>query len=206
VAAEVWVKTCGLRTADDVRAAEAAGADAVGFVLAASVRQVPVDLAARLAAGTALRTYAVTVDLHPDEVEGLLERAGVDGLQPHGQHGVEAATVAAAAGAEVLLPVPVVGPTRPGQAAQGFTALLDTPSAGHGGSGRRFDWDLIEPDGADFVLAGGLGPDTVAEAIAAVRPWGVDASSGLEASPGRKDPAKITAFVTAAKAAGRTSP
>lgn len=204
--AEVWVKTCGLRTADDVAAAEAAGADAIGFVLAVSPRQVPVALVSRLTVATSLRSYAVTVDLHPDDVEGVISATGVDGLQPHGAHGIEAATVAAGLGAAVLLPVPVTGAVRPGQAGQGFLPLLDTPTAHHGGSGRRFDWSLIEPDGADFVLAGGLGPETVGEAIEAVRPWGVDASSGLEAAPGRKDPAKITAFVTAAKAAGRTIP
>lgn len=203
---DVWVKTCGLRREADVAAAEDAGADAVGFVLAPSVRQVAVAVAARLAGGTSLRTYAVTVDLHPDDVESVLEGAGVDGLQPHGAHAVEAATVASAVGAHVLLPVPVAGPTRPGEAGQGFLPLLDTPSVAHGGTGRRFDWALIEPDGADFVLAGGLDPGTVAEAVAVVAPWGVDASSGLEAAPGRKDPAKIIAFVTAAKAAGRTTP
>lgn len=201
--ADVWVKVCGLRTADDVAVAVEAGADAVGFVVAPSPRRVDPSLVTRLAATAAVTTFLVTVDLHPDEAEPLLATTGVDGLQPHGAHATAAAIVAEAAGYEVLLPVPVTGPVRPGEAASGFRALLDRPGPGHGGTGRRFDWALIEPDGSAFVLAGGLGPDNVAVAVATVQPWGVDASTGLESTPGRKDPAKIQAFVAAAKAAGK---
>ncbi len=198
---DIWVKTCGLRTPDDVAAAVEAGADAVGFVLAPSPRQVPAGLVARLAEGLAVATFAVTVDLHPDDVEPLMAATGVTGLQPHGAHAAEAATVAAGLGIEVLLPVRVDGPVRPGQAGLGFRPLLDTAANVHGGSGRTFDWGLIDQDGSEFVLAGGLGPDNVAEAIAAARPWGVDASSGLESAPGRKDPERIRAYVRAARAA-----
>lgn len=193
-----WVKVCGLRTEAEVAAAIDAGADAVGFVLAPSPRRVPPELVARLAADVPVATYLVTVDLHPDDVEPLLRLTGASGLQPHGAHAVAAATVATLCGAQVLLPVPVTDRVRPGAAGAGFRPLLDTPSPRHGGTGRPFDWSLIDLDGAEFVLAGGLGPDTVARAIAAVRPWGVDASTALEARPGRKDPAKIRAFVAAA--------
>lgn len=201
--ADVWVKVCGLRTPDDVAAAEAAGADAVGFVVARSPRQIDPILVRRLSAACEVTTFLVTVDLHPDETESLLATTGVGGLQPHGAHATAAALVAEAAGYEVLLPVPVTGPVRPGEAASGFRALLDRAGSAHGGTGERFDWSLIEPDGTPFVLAGGLGPDNVDEAVTTVRPWGVDASSGLEAAPGRKDHAKIHAFVAAAKAAGK---
>ncbi|MEX1279505.1 MAG: phosphoribosylanthranilate isomerase [Acidimicrobiia bacterium] len=193
-----WVKVCGLRTEAEVAVAIDAGADAVGFVLAPSPRYVAADVVARLVVDVPVATYLVTVDLHPDEVEPLLRRTGATGLQPHGAHAVAAATVATLCGAQVLLPVPVTERVRPGSVGAGFRPLLDTPSVQHGGTGRSFDWALIDADGAEFVLAGGLGPDTVARAIAVVRPWGVDASSGLEARPGRKDPAKIRAFVAAA--------
>ena len=78
--------------------------------------------------------------------------------------------------------------------------LLDSPSPG---SGQVFDWQLAEvPDGLRVVLAGGLTPANVAQAIAKVHPWGVDVVSGVESSPGHKDPVKVRAFVAAAKAAG----
>ena len=78
--------------------------------------------------------------------------------------------------------------------------LLDAPSPG---SGQVFDWKLAEgaPDGLRLILAGGLTPDNVGDAIAAVRPWGVDVATGVESEPGRKDPRKLRAFVAAARAA-----
>ena len=82
----------------------------------------------------------------------------------------------------------------------GQTPLLDAYDAGrHGGTGTPFDWGLVSTN-RPYVLAGGLGPDNVAEAVASAAPWGVDASSGLESSPGVKDPARIRAFVEGAKA------
>ena len=155
-----------MKTPADVAAAVDAGADAIGFVLAPSSRQVPAALVHRLADGVPVSTYAVTVDLTPDEVEPLLSATGVTGLQPHGAHAVEAATVADGLGLDVLFPVRVDGPVRPGEAGLGFRPLLDTAGTLHGGSGHTFDWDLIDHDGAEFVLAGGLGPDNVAAAIA----------------------------------------
>ena len=197
--AEVWVKVCGLRTGADVAVAVDSGADAIGFVLADSPRQVTPDDARRLGAGAPVATVAVTVDLHPDDVAPLLEATGVAMLQPHGRHRFEAAAVAASLGRGVLLPVPVSGPVRPGDVGHGHMPILETAGSLHGGSGQTFDWSWIERDGSDFVLAGGLGPDNVAEAIDRTRPWGVDASSGLEASPGTKDPAKIRLYVTNAR-------
>jgi phosphoribosylanthranilate isomerase len=79
--------------------------------------------------------------------------------------------------------------------------MVDSPG---GGSGQVFDWSLAEdvPGGLRLILAGGLGPDNVADAIRTVHPWGVDACSGLEASPGKKDPRKLRAFIANAKEAG----
>ena len=78
--------------------------------------------------------------------------------------------------------------------------LLDTPSdAALGGTGRAFDWRLVESLRGHFVLAGGLGPDNVGEAVDAIAPWGVDASSRLESAPGQKDPGMVAAFIEKAK-------
>ena len=79
--------------------------------------------------------------------------------------------------------------------------LLDTPSIGFGGSGIPFDWKLVAGFQQRIILAGGLSGENVAAAIAAVRPWGVDACSRLESSPGKKDPQKMRDFVSAALAA-----
>jgi phosphoribosylanthranilate isomerase len=84
----------------------------------------------------------------------------------------------------------------------GQIPLLDTWSAErHGGTGSVFDWSLAEGLQRRFILAGGLGPENVAAAIRQVRPWGVDASSRLESSPGIKDAGKVAAFITEAKRA-----
>ena len=88
-----------------------------------------------------------------------------------------------------------------GSQAEAF--LIDTPSgAQRGGTGRSFDWSLVQGLPGKIILAGGLGPDNVAEAIGQVRPWGVDACSRLESAPGRKDAAKVRALVQAVREAG----
>jgi phosphoribosylanthranilate isomerase len=85
---------------------------------------------------------------------------------------------------------------------RGALPLVDTADDSiYGGTGRTFDWRLVAGLERDFVLAGGLGPHNVEEAVRLVRPWGVDASSGLEAAPGIKDPGKVIDFVRKAKSA-----
>ena len=100
----------------------------------------------------------------------------------------------------MLHPVPVQSGFDLDDVAGDRLPLLDTyESTRHGGTGSAFDWSLIDGVQRDFVLAGGLRPDNVAQAIAEVSPWGVDASSGLESAPGRKDPELIRRFVREAK-------
>jgi phosphoribosylanthranilate isomerase len=199
--APVWVKVCGLTRREDVAAAVAAGADAVGFIIAAeSSRRVELEAAARLAEGVAAQCVLVSVDLTPDEVVATASAAGIDGVQPHGRHAGPAADRARASGLFVLQPVPVAEPFEMPPVADGAIPLFDTAVPGrHGGSGRAFRWDLVVGAKRPFVLAGGLGPDNIAAAIASVRPFGVDASSRLEASVGIKDHGKVTAFVQEAK-------
>lgn len=193
----VFVKVCGLTHADDVDAALDAGADALGFVFAASPRRVTPERAARIGANVPANVLRVAVMLHPSPAdwEAVRGEFGPDVLQ------TDAADFAALEHVDGVTRWPV------------YREGGDAPAPGHGnafvyegpksGSGRPVDWRQAATlaAGRRLILAGGLGPDNVADAIAAVRPFGVDASSSLEASPGRKDAAKINAYVRAAKAA-----
>lgn len=197
-----WVKVCGLRHPVEVEAAVAAGASAVGFVLAAdSPRRITESQAAGLASDVPIMTVIVTVDLKPSELMAAVAATGVGGVQPHGRHRQAAARAARAAGLFVLHPVSVRAAVEVGTVEEGQIPLLDTYRAGvHGGTGEVLDWDKIPDLARPFVLAGGLGPDNVAEAIRRVAPWGVDASSRLESAPGVKDPERIRAYVERALA------
>ena len=196
-----WVKVCGMRTARDVEAAAAAGADALGLnLIQGTPRYVDVDAAARLAALSRVPALILTVDARPHELVELLGRVGAAGVQPYGDHAPEAARAAAAAGAFVLLPRRMRGPVDLGTIPAGHTALLDGYSPhGLGGTGRQVAPEWLPPPGSRYVLAGGLDPSNVADAVSRHRPWGVDASSGLESAPGVKDPARIRSFVRNAK-------
>lgn len=194
-----WVKVCGLTAEDDVAAAIAAGADAVGFVnVAASPRFVDTDRAAGLSRDIPIHSVLLTLDLTPDAALRVLEQTGVSGIQPYGAEAGDTARAASAVGYLVLYPQRAEKGTQlsgtPG------IPLLDTPSATKlGGTGQVFDWSLLSGVSARFVLAGGLGPHNVGDAIASLHPWGVDASSGLEQSPGRKDHGMVADFITKAK-------
>ncbi len=195
-----WVKVCGLSRPEEVEAAVAAGADAIGFVFyAPSPRNLEPLVARRLGDGVGVLTVAVTVGLDADSLLHLAEVAGVGAVQPHGDHADEAASAAVTAGLAVLRPVTVTQPVDLAGVPQDELPLLDSDSIG--GSGTAFDWSWIEGLNRPFVLAGGLGPDNVSDAISRVGPWGVDASSRLESAPGIKDLARVTAFVRAAKGA-----
>ena len=193
-----WVKVCGLLTEADVATAVAAGADAVGFVShPGSPRYLSLDAVAGLARGLPVTTVLLTVDLGVRAALTAVEATGVTGIQPYGPDAGEVVRAAVAAGLFVLDPVPAGTAQLP---ERGAMPLLDTPDdAVYGGTGRSFDWRLASDLERDFVLAGGLGPENVAQAIAQVDPWGVDASSGLEVAAGVKDPGKVADFVRKAK-------
>jgi phosphoribosylanthranilate isomerase len=192
-----WVKVCGLRRAPDVATAVEAGADAVGFVLAPeSPRFVPQEMARELAQNVPVLSVIVTVDFTPAQLMAAVVATGAGGVQPHGKHQSEAAAAAQRDGLFVLYPLAVRDRVDLSEVAEGQTPLLDSYRVGsHGGTGESFDWALIPDSGRPYVLAGGLGPSNVAEAIRRVGPWGVDASSDLESSPGVKDPKLIREFV-----------
>ena len=197
-----WVKVCGMTRSGDVAAAVAAGADAVGFInWPGSPRYVTPKQVADLGRDAGVTRVLVTEDEPADALLAAAERAGVDGVQPGGEHAAEAAASARDAGYLVLRPVPV-GADRPDLSTvpAGEIPFLDTGGKGKpGGTGTAFDWSLAAGLGRDLIIAGGLGPDNVAAAVAAVHPWGVDASSRLEEAPGRKDHDLVRRFVAAAK-------
>ncbi len=199
-----WVKVCGLTRAEDVRVASGNGADAVGFVVhPASKRYVTPEAVAGMVAdaGDAM-TVLVAVHLEPGELLAAAAKAGVGGVQPHGRFAAASSQAAIDAGLVVLRPVPVGEVVDLDGVPADQIPLLDTADGRlHGGTGRAFDWALAAGVGRPFVLAGGLNPDNVADAIAAAHPWGVDASSGLELKPGIKHSDKVRRFIEEAKRA-----
>lgn len=206
-----WVKVCGVTNEKDASVAIEAGADALGFVIApSSVRRIDLDRAAALMQSLPVLRILVTQDVDPASLIEAAKMTGADGVQPHGRRAAEAAAAGAAAGLFVLHPISV-GPNgmEDGneEAAPDFdrvpvgeVPLLDSAHPDLlGGTGETFDWSVIGTIDRRFVLAGGLGPDNVADAVRIVKPWGVDASSRLERAPGVKDPGKVADFVARAK-------
>ena len=198
-----WVKVCGITSAEALDAALEAGADAIGLVMhPGSPRALDVDAAASFADQATVPTFIVSVDLDPDSAVALATRVGADGIQNHGAHATDVANRAIADGFLALRPVPVgTGvPVRPASLHPDVMPLYDTGHAVmHGGTGMTFDWSVLTGVEGPFVVAGGLGPDNVADLIATVGPFGVDASSRLEVAPGVKDPDTIRAFVREAR-------
>jgi phosphoribosylanthranilate isomerase len=201
-----WVKVCGLQEETDVVAAVEAGADAIGFVLAeGSPRQVSIDRAAALIDGVPVRRVLVTTHMPPGELAEAVAATGADAIQAHGEHARAAAVAGVAAGWLVLRPVAMAGgqpDPDPGTIPEHQILILDSVEGGRlGGTGTPFDWTTIPELGRPFVLAGGLTPENVASAIRTTEPWGVDASSGLEAERGVKDAGRVVAFIQEAKQA-----
>ena len=192
----MWIKVCGMTGSEAVAAALEAGADAIGFVFAPSVRQLQPGRAAQLAepARGKLRLVAVTQHPGPAFWRDVAVAFRPDMLQTD-QH--DFANLPEPLGCEAL---PVL---------RGDQPLPDTVpgvllyEGARSGTGEVADWSAAArwARRTRLVLAGGLHAGNVADAIAAVRPWGVDVSSGVEDSPGVKSPRKIFEFVRAARAA-----
>ena len=196
------IKICGITRPEDARAAEAAGADAVGFILAPGYgRSVSLEQAARISAAVDAATARVGVFVNA-ALEDVLEAARTLKLTAVQLHGAEEPAYAAALREEVRVVKAFSfheGLTREALAAFPADAvLLDGPK---GGGGTSFDWARAAPlrGVANLVLAGGLNPHNVAAGVAALEPCTVDVSSGVESSLGVKDARKIKDFVRAAR-------
>ena len=203
------IKICGITREEDLAAAAAAGADALGFVFyAPSPRYVTPQRAARLVSH--VPAFVTRVGLFVNEpaeaVVAVLVQASLDLLQFHGDED-------AAFCSQFGRPWIKAARVRPGfdllEYASAFAAapgvsglLLDADVEGYGGGGKTFDWTLIPRNlPLPVILSGGLHPGNIAEAVRVVRPWAVDVSSGVESARGIKDAQKITDFIAGVRIA-----
>jgi phosphoribosylanthranilate isomerase len=203
----VFVKICGITNDEDALLAVALGADALGFIFASgSPRQVtPADVRAiiqRLPPVTT--TVGVFRDERQERVVEIVNSVGLTGAQLHGREPASEVTWIRGRLGLVIQAFTAGDPAVAGATAAGADIVMldgETP-----GSGRAFDWQLAEgvPKGTRVLLAGGLTPETVGDAIRKVRPWGVDVATGVETEPGsgRKDARRLQAFIDAARRAG----
>lgn len=199
----MFVKICGITNADDALLATALGADGLGFIVAPSPRQVAPprveEIARQLPSG--VLTVGVFRDETPSRVIEIVNRCGLKAAQLSGRESIEDTRLIRESVPAVIKAFPGGSPALSVADRYGADIVMvdsDTP-----GSGRVFDWSLAEgaPGGIRLLMAGGLNPKNVATAIAKVRPWGVDVATGVEMSPGRKDPALLRAFINAAREA-----
>jgi phosphoribosylanthranilate isomerase len=205
------VKICGLTMPQDAAAAIECGADALGFnFYPGSRRYLPMEAAREWIADLPGNAEKVAILVNPswDQAKAAAVTEGITALQLHGAETIEFCRRLKEEGIRFEKALPVTGPDSLANMPDFFTptVLLDSGGAGEfGGSGRTFPWEiardfvLAHPD-LRVILAGGLTPENVAEAVAMVRPFGVDVTSGVESAPGRKDHGRLRDFIAAARA------
>jgi phosphoribosylanthranilate isomerase len=223
----MWVKICGNTNPEDAARAAELGAAAIGIIFAASRRQVSLTRAAAIRAGlpSGVERIGVFDSQSADEIADAAERAGLTGVQLHHEFSERSLAVIRANLPETVEIIATlhwnvdesgVAEHAAGQlekiAATGIVrrVLVDSKVNGlSGGTGRAFDWSAAQrvfrqaPKELKLILAGGLTPETVGEAIAELGPWGVDVSSGVESTVGRKDEARVAEFIRRAKSTQR---
>jgi len=220
----LWIKVCGNTSLEDARLAIESGADALGFVFAPSPRRVTAEQVAAIVPHlpVSVEKIGVFVDADLDRIHSTVETCGLTGVQLHsdsgpllparlreriGEHLRILRVVHFQAGAAEQMADRIAEHFRNPHV---HAVLVDSRTAtAVGGTGIAFDWAearrTVFGDGSQrLIAAGGLNPGNVAEAIATLRPWGVDVASGVEAAPGRKNPDKVREFVARARAAGLT--
>jgi phosphoribosylanthranilate isomerase len=204
------VKICGIADVEDARLAARLGAWAIGMILwPGSARACPPEQADAIGAELRRETELVGVFVNAtlDEVALAADRFGLTLLQLHGDEGPAYCREAARrTGCRVMKAARVkdAASIRRLEPFRTDLHLLDAHVRdAYGGTGKTFEWDLVRGHraGVPLVLSGGLTPDNVGEAIAAVHPFAVDTASGTDAAPGRKDPRKVAAFFRAVSAA-----
>ena len=217
-----WVKICGITNLEDALVAVEAGADAIGFVFyEKSPRSMTPDAALEISRhlSSRIERVGVFVNQNEDVLCDVGDDAALTAIQLHGDNedpGV-ADLVVSRRPLKVLVGLSMHRPNLNGWASTWnsenvFAFLADSGSpAKPGGTGKTFDWQASMgvlnslKDLSRLVLAGGLNPANVGEAIQLTKPWGVDVSSGVEASPGKKDPEKVRAFIRAVREADKAS-
>jgi phosphoribosylanthranilate isomerase len=204
------VKICGLTTLQDAEAAIEFGTDALGFnFFPGSKRYVPMETAGEWIAKLPDHVEKVGILVNPswEEAKAAGGTPGITALQLHGAETPEFCRRLMEEGIRFEKAIPVTDPDSVANVPDFFTRtlLLDSGGTGEfGGSGQTFPWeiarDFVQANSSlRVVLAGGLTPENVAEAVAVVRPFGVDVTSGVESSPGRKDHGRLRAFIAAAR-------
>jgi phosphoribosylanthranilate isomerase len=213
----LWVKICANTSLEDARVAVEAGADALGFVFAPSPRRVTPAQVAEIVRGlpAEIEKIGVFVDAPLGEIVSTVEARGLTGVQLHcGGDPTLTAQLRARFGPRFrILRVVHFAPeaTTPEDASVDAFLIDSRTATAMGGTGVAYDWSLAAATIFEntktrkrLVAAGGLTPENVGEAIARLRPWGVDVVSGVEAAPGRKDAARVRAFVANARSAEET--
>ena len=221
----MWIKICGTTSLADAQHAANSGASAVGFVFAPSPRRVTVDQVRAISPHLPrnVERIGVFVDATFDELVSAVREADLTGVQLHANddpdlprrlraHFAAETSTATISILAVLafsddMEAQIQSVARDAARDGAIDALLiDSRSpVGHGGTGTRYDWQAaqhlfrkVAPQ-LRLIAAGGLHPDNVAEAIRTLTPWGVDVATGVEAAPGRKDPARVAAFIRNAR-------
>ncbi len=197
------IKICGITTEADALAAAEAGADALGFVFAESPRRISWDTALQIIRRLPpfIASVGVFVNSSEDEVYEAIQYLNLDYVQLHGRETPDFCARFSTRAIKALL-IDETFDFKQAAAFQKTTRALLVDSGG-GGTGRTFDWNVLPPDfeRSRLILAGGLNPDNIIQAIKTVNPWAVDVSSGVESMPGRKDRTKIIQFINKVKGA-----
>jgi phosphoribosylanthranilate isomerase len=219
----MFLKICANTNLDDAALAAELGADAVGFVFAPSKRRVTVEQVAAITPHlpASVEKAGVFTSTDPDEIVAAAQAARLSMVQLHSRFDpqlIETIEDRCGAALKVLQVIDVAADTTLDELRTRLldalthpyivAALLDTSHDGNsGGTGKTFDWDATAAlvrkvqtqTGGQILIAGGLNPGNVVEAIQAFEPWGVDVASGVEAAPGRKDPARLRDFIASAR-------
>jgi phosphoribosylanthranilate isomerase len=220
----MWIKICGTTSLADAQHAASSGASAIGFILAPSPRRVTVDQVRAIARHLPrnVERIGVFVDASFEEIVNAVSEADLTGVQLHANYEPDlprrlrahftgpdqpALSILAVLAFSDDVEPQIEAVARDAARYGAVDALLiDSRSpVGHGGTGTSYDWQAaqhmfrrIAPQ-LRLIAAGGLNPDNVAEAIRTLTPWGVDVATGVEAAPGRKDPARVAAFIRSAR-------
>lgn len=214
---KIWIKICGNTCIEDARAAVEAGADALGFIFAPSKRQVSAEQVQEIVVElpeTVERIGVFSDDL-PARVADVVAQTGLTGVQLHGEETPAfisefKSRLAPARNVSVIKTVLVNGlfDERFAHVCRNYDRIDSILLDSGGGSGRTFDWQkaqpLLQSNKKHLIVAGGLNPRNVGEAIKKFTPWGVDVVSGVECEPGRKDPEKLRAFIAAVRRAEKS--